>query len=178
MTKSLLARAAVLALLAASAACGSANSDGDAPAPPAQAASTSEGAAPVGNMDAQGPRMVVYKTPTCGCCREWVKRAQEAGFQVQVVDTASVEPVKAEHGLPGHLASCHTAVVEGYVIEGHVPPEVVVRLLRERPQGIAGVAVPGMPRGAPGMEVPDGTKDPYDVIAFGKNGKVSVYESR
>ena len=121
-------------------------------------------------------RMVVYKTPTCGCCRAWVEHVQAAGFQVEVQDMPDVSPVKNEHGVPGHLASCHTALVDGYVIEGHVPADVIRRLLSERPQ-VAGIAVAGMPAGSPGMEMGD-RKDPYDVIAFARDGKVSVFESR
>jgi hypothetical protein len=88
-----------------------------------------------------------------------------------------VAPVKQEHGLPGEFASCHTAVVDGYVVEGHVPADVIQRMLREKP-AIAGLAVPGMPAGSPGMEMPDGRKDPYDVVAFTKDGNARVFESR
>jgi hypothetical protein len=171
----LFARAAALALLVTAAACGQgeaaqAGAEARAPAPSTQVAAPT--------VDAGGVRMVVYKTPSCGCCREWVKHVQAAGFDVVVVDTASVQPIKEENGVPGHLASCHTAVVEGMVIEGHVPAELIVRLLREKPRDVAGIAVAGMPRGSPGMEVPDGTRDPYDVIAFSKQGQVSVYATR
>lgn len=121
-------------------------------------------------------KMVVYKSPTCGCCSAWVDHVKAAGFQVEVHDTANVAPIKNEHGLPQHLASCHTALVDGYVIEGHVPADVIRRLLAERPQ-VTGIAVPGMPAGSPGMEMGD-RKDPYDIIAFARDGQVSVYESR
>lgn len=170
-------RAAVLALLAGTAAC---NRPGGADPTP----SGDQAAAPApqsGQSGAAGQqeltRMVVYKTPTCGCCRTWVDQARAAGFELEVHDVDRVEPVKHEHGLPGHLASCHTALVDGYVVEGHVPFDVIRRLLRERPQ-VAGIAVPGMPAGSPGMEVPSGRKDPYDIIAFTRDGQVSVYESR
>lgn len=167
-------RAAVLLLLA----LGACNRAGNAePAPAA-----GEGAAPASQAGqaaatAEGTRMVVYKTPTCGCCRNWVDQMQAAGFAIEAHDIPDVAPVKHEHGLPGHLASCHTAIVDGYVVEGHVPADVIRRMLRERPQ-VAGIAVPGMPAGSPGMEVPGGRKDPYDIIAFSKDGKVSVYETR
>jgi hypothetical protein len=169
-------RAAVLLLLAA----GACNQAGNAETTPA-----AEGAAPASQAGqavaaaanaAQSTPMIVYKTPTCGCCRAWVDHVRAAGFAVEVRDMPSVDPVKHEHGLPGHLASCHTAVVDGYVVEGHVPADVIRRMLRERPQ-VAGIAVPGMPAGSPGMEVP-GRKDPYDIIAFSRDGKVSVYETR
>jgi hypothetical protein len=100
---------------------------------------------------------------------------KEAGFAVEVHDLPDVQPIKRQHGLPGDLASCHTAIAGGYVIEGHVPADVVQRLLRERPQ-IAGVAVPGMPMGSPGMEGP--YADKYDVVAFTKDGQRSVFTSR
>ena len=119
--------------------------------------------------------MVVYKSPTCGCCGAWVDHAREAGFEVEVRDMPNVMPIKQEHGVPGHLSSCHTTLVGGYVVEGHVPVEDVRRLLDERPQ-IAGIAVPGMPAGSPGMEM-GSRKDPYDVIAFTRDGAVSVYAS-
>jgi hypothetical protein len=178
-----LARAAALFVLSAMAACGS--QTGESAPPPAEAAPQQASApapaaaapAAVAAVNAGGAKMVVYKTPTCGCCRAWVDHAKAAGFDVQVVDTADVQPVKDEHGVPGHLGSCHTAVVDGFVIEGHVPPADVVRLLREKPQGVAGIAVPGMPRGSPGMEVPGGARDPYDVIAFSKEGRLSVFET-
>ena len=173
-----MARAAALLALVASAACSGAGeaaprSDTQAGAPAPQAAASQAAAQP-----AKGPpvRMVVYKTPTCGCCRAWVEHVQAAGFQVEVHDTADVAPVKNEHGLPQHLASCHTAIVDGYVVEGHVPADVIRRLLAERPQ-VAGIAVPGMPAGSPGMEM-GSRKDPYDIIAFARNGQVSVYETR
>jgi hypothetical protein len=118
---------------------------------------------------------VVYKTPTCGCCAKWVDHLRAGGFTVEVHDMESVDPVKAELGVPGALASCHTARVGGYVFEGHVPADVIQRVLREKPQ-ITGVAVPGMPMGSPGME--GSYKDPYDIVAFDGNGKTSVYESR
>jgi hypothetical protein len=173
-----LARAAALLVLSAAAACGSRAGESAPPSTEGAAAApqqVAQAAAPA--VNAGGVKMVVYKTPTCGCCRAWVDHARAAGFDVQVVDTADVDPVKREHGVPGHLGSCHTAVVDGFVIEGHVPAADVVRLLREKPQGVAGLAVPGMPRGSPGMEVPGGARDPYDVIAFSKEGRVSVFQT-
>jgi hypothetical protein len=117
--------------------------------------------------------MTVYKSPTCGCCQKWVEHVQAAGFKVTVRDTMDLSPVKRQYGVADSLQTCHTAVVNGYVVEGHVPAADIVRLLRERPT-IAGIAVPGMPTGSPGMEVGD-TKAPYEVIAFTKGGASSVY---
>ena len=120
-------------------------------------------------------RVTVYKSPTCGCCTKWVDHIRAAGFEVEVRDTVNVQPVKTEHGLPGTLASCHTALVGVYVVEGHVPADVIERLLRERPD-VAGIAVPGMPMGSPGME--GWYTDTYQVIAFGEKAGTSVYETR
>ena len=117
----------------------------------------------------------VYKSPTCGCCKSWVARVQEAGFRVETHDMANMDSVKNEAGVPSSARSCHTGIVDGYVIEGHVPPETIARLLRERPK-IAGLAVPGMPIGAPGMEVPGRPADSYDVVAIGMDGATTVYE--
>lgn len=170
-------RLALVLALTVAAACNRAGGAETAPQSDTQAGAS----APQATQAAQpqkGPpvRMVVYKTPTCGCCKNWVEHVQAAGFQVEVHDTADVAPIKNEHGLPQHLASCHTAIVDGYVIEGHVPADVIRRLLAERPQ-VAGIAVPGMPAGSPGMEM-GSRRDPYDVIAFARDGKVSVFETR
>lgn len=176
MKSNVLARAVVLLALAGSAAC---NRPGGAEtAPGAQTGAAASQAGQPSAAPEKGPpvKMVVYKTPTCGCCRSWVEHVQQAGFEVEVHDMPDVQPVKNQHGLPQHLASCHTAIVDGYVIEGHVPADVIRRLLSERPQ-VAGIAVPGMPIGSPGMEMGD-RKDPYDIVAFARNGTVSVYESR
>ena len=121
-----------------------------------------------------GETLVVYKSPTCGCCKEWVKHLQQNGYRVEVHEQYNVTPVKNELGVPPSLRSCHTARVGGYVIEGHVPAADIARLLKEKP-AIAGLAAPGMPMGSPGMEGP--RKDPYDVIAFGANGRTSVFAS-
>jgi hypothetical protein len=119
--------------------------------------------------------MTVYRDPSCGCCEAWAKQAQSHGFSVLVVDRPDMPAIKRKHGVPEDLASCHTAMVAGYAIEGHVPFADVRRLLAEEPSGIRGLAVPGMPRGSPGMEVPDGAKDPFQVMAFDADGKVSVF---
>lgn len=116
--------------------------------------------------------VTVYKSPSCGCCKNWVKHMQDNGFTVKSIDVADVSPYKLRNGVSPMLASCHTALVEGYVIEGHVPAADIRRLLKERPK-IQGLAAPGMPSGSPGME--QGHKDPYDVLSFDKAGKTSVY---
>lgn len=116
------------------------------------------------------PRIVTYRDPNCGCCHKWVERAQAAGFAVEVRQVPDIMAVKARLGVPQALASCHTSVVGGYLVEGHVPLTAVKKLLANRPKGITGIAVPGMPRGSPGMETPDGTKDAFEVIAFNRQG--------
>jgi len=121
--------------------------------------------------------MVVYKSPTCGCCNAWVDHVRQAGFTVETVDLEQYDELvdrKTEHGVPEDLGSCHTARVGDYFVEGHVPAELVRRMLDERPD-ILGLAVPGMPIGSPGMEGPD--PQPYDVIAVGRDGSRRVYES-
>ena len=114
---------------------------------------------------AQGaPAMEVVKSPTCGCCSAWVAIAEGLGYEVEATDVADVAPAKEALGVPVELWSCHTATLEGYVIEGHVPFEAVEKLLDEQPD-ITGIAVPGMPMGSPGMG--DDPTAVYDVIAWG-----------
>lgn len=148
--------------------------------PTGEAALTAEAgeqvaAAPVAAAVTPGTEMVVYKTPTCGCCELWIDHADAAGFTVVTKDVTDLRPLKAEHGVTPELSSCHTALVEGYVIEGHVPADVIAKMLDERPD-IRGLAVPGMPIGSPGME--GGTPEPYDVVAFDRDGNTSVYARR
>lgn len=121
------------------------------------------------------PEVVMYKDPNCGCCGVWAERLEAEGFRVKTIPSADMESVKKRFAVPQRLTSCHTARVGNYVIEGHVPASAIKRLLREKP-AVAGLSVPGMPLGSPGMEVP-GKKDPYDVVSFDKAGKTAVYES-
>ncbi len=124
---------------------------------------------------AAAAELVVYKSPTCGCCKKWVAHLRKNGFDVEVHEQYNVTPMKDKLGVPKRLRSCHTAKVGGYIVEGHVPADVVTRLLEEKPQ-IAGVAVPGMPMGSPGME--GFRKDPYDIISFTDTGKMGVFANR
>lgn len=119
--------------------------------------------------------VVMYKDPNCGCCGKWADHLRENGFSVREVATSEMRVVKSEAGLPAPLASCHTATVEGYVVEGHVPASSLRRLLDERPP-LAGIAVPGMPLGSPGMEGPY-PADRYDVIGFDRKGHTEVFSS-
>ena len=130
------------------------------------------------SVHAQAPvrAMTVYKDPNCGCCEQWVSHVRNAGFTVTVRDTADMESVKASLGVPAGLGSCHTARVGTYTIEGHVPADLIVKLLKDKPVA-RGLAVPGMPMGSPGMEQ-GGQKDAYDVLLFDKAGKSRVYASR
>ena len=122
---------------------------------------------------AAGPTVEVFKSPTCGCCANWVKHLEANGFTTKVTDVDDMTQVKTKYGVPGRLQSCHTAVVNGYVLEGHVPAADVQRLLKERPS-VAGVAVPGMPIGSPGMEQ-GSLVQPYNVMTFDKQGQTSVF---
>jgi hypothetical protein len=119
------------------------------------------------------PQLTVYKSPTCGCCAKWVDYMQANGFTAAVTNLPDVTAVKIKHGVPRQLASCHTTLVGGYVIEGHVPVEDVRRLLKDKPANVIGLAAPGMPAGSPGMDVPN--SPPYDVVAFDRNGGTKIY---
>lgn len=114
----------------------------------------------------------VYKSPTCGCCGKWVEHLRAAGFRVEATNVADVGRYKLEYGVPMQLGSCHTAIVGGYVVEGHVPANDIIRLLSEKPD-IAGIAVPGMPLGSPGMEAPNPER--YETIAFDEAGNLTVF---
>jgi hypothetical protein len=119
---------------------------------------------------AQTPAILVHKDPNCGCCSGWVRHLKDAGFAVTVEETTDLEPVKKRLGVPADLAACRTGEVDGYVLEGHVPAAAVRRLLEKRPTAI-GLAVPGMPAGAPGMK--GGVPQRYDVVLFGATGRQS-----
>lgn len=117
------------------------------------------------------PRILVHRSPTCGCCKAWVGHLRGAGFVVDVIDEADIASVKSRLRVPASLASCHTAEVGGYVVEGHAPASTIEKLLAEKPNAI-GLAVPGMPMGSPGMET-GGAADVYDVLLFDANGQRS-----
>lgn len=176
-------RTAAAALLVLAAACGA---DDDAverdDGSPRSSATQSVAAGDVGPsaartahappVPADSTTVTVWKSPTCGCCRNWVEHMRKEGFTVVAIDTSDLNAVKRTHGVASDLGSCHTATVGGYVVEGHVPAADVRRLLAERP-AIVGVAVPGMPMGSPGMEGPFRQK--YDVIAFDRSSGRSVF---
>jgi hypothetical protein len=124
---------------------------------------------------AAGTPMMVYKDPNCGCCSKWVGLMKSARFEVSTRDTPDMASIKTRYKVPAALGSCHTALVGGYVIEGHVPGDLIARLLKEKPK-VLGLAVPGMPVGSPGME--GGTKEAFDVVTFDAAGKTTVFARR
>ena len=128
---------------------------------------------------AQGGDFTMWRDPGCGCCTEWAKRV-EAMFRrkLRVVDTPDMAGVKRANGVPADLQSCHTALIGGVVVEGHVPPEEIRRLIASRQKGVRGLAVPGMPAGSPGMDVGHNHRQPYKVIAFRTDGRRSVFATR
>lgn len=127
---------------------------------------------------AHATRLTVYKSPTCGCCANWVDYMKRNGFEVDAHDVGNdmLNQMKTTAGVPTALRSCHVALAGGYAFEGHVPADLVKKVLAEKPKAI-GLAVPGMPAGSPGMEMGN-RKDPYDVMAFDRTGKTWVFERR
>jgi hypothetical protein len=139
-------------------------------------------ALPLGALAQQAARpartlVEVWKDPNCGCCKDWVSHLEQNGFAVKVNETGN-EAMRAKLGIPPKLGSCHTALVGGYAVEGHVPAADIRRLLKERPQAV-GLSVPGMPVGSPGMDAPayGGRRDPFDVMLVLKSGDAKVYAS-
>ena len=115
--------------------------------------------------------LTVFKTPTCACCDAWIAHMRQAGFTTTITVLPSLQSVRSSRGMPDALASCHTGLIDGYLVEGHVPAPDVIRLLTERPAAV-GVAVPGMPLGSPGMETPQGHKEPYDTLLVLRSGSL------
>lgn len=166
-----LRRAPVLALLALAPLAAACAPGGDDAVPE----SVGKVAAATPAANGQTVTVTVYKSPTCGCCTKWEEHLRENGFNVVSVPRDDMNAIKREHGIPQGLQSCHTALVNGYAVEGHVPADVIRKLLTERPR-VKGVAVPGMPMGSPGMEGP--TKDEYEVYTFDATGPKDVYAVR
>lgn len=130
-------------------------------------------AAGCARAEAQG--LTVYKTPWCGCCGGWITHMTRAGFRTTVVELEDLAPIRDKHGIPFDLSSCHTGVIGGYVVEGHVPPADVARLLRERPRAL-GLTVPGMPLGSPGMEQPGGAKERFETrLLLDRSGRTRLF---
>ncbi|MGR8931730.1 MAG: DUF411 domain-containing protein [Gammaproteobacteria bacterium] len=117
--------------------------------------------------------ITVYRSPTCGCCGKWIEHVKQHHFSVKDIVSDDMQAVKQKFGVPANLASCHTAVVEGYVVEGHVPAVDIEKLLETKPD-VVGISAPGMPMGSPGMEM-GGRADDFDVVSFDKAGQVEVF---
>ena len=129
---------------------------------------------PAAPLFADATHIKVYKSPTCSCCSRWADQLSASGFDVETVNVPDMAPIKQQFRVPRQLGSCHTAIVDGYVIEGHVPIADILRLLRERPDK-KGIGVPGMPIGSPGMEGPD--PQPFKVYAFDAQGSIEEFAS-
>jgi hypothetical protein len=133
--------------------------------------------APLARSIGGKPLIEVWKGPSCGCCQDWIAHLEKNGFAVKVNDTGN-NAARTRFGMPSKYGSCHTGLVDGYAIEGHVPAREVLRLLKEKPVAV-GLAVPGMPVGSPGMDGPEygPQKDPYDVLLIQRDGSARVYQS-
>lgn len=153
----------VLAIVAIGAGVYYARADSDASEPPAYEA---------GDANV----MTVYKTASCGCCLGWVDHLESNGLEVEVVNVASTAPTREHFGVPPALLSCHTGSINGYWVEGHVPADLVQKLITEKPADIRGISAPGMPMGSPGMEGPNPVQ--YDIVAHHADGTSSVYATR
>ena len=120
--------------------------------------------------------LTMWRDPGCGCCTHWAKRMESAfGRKMRIVDVPDMAAIKRAQGVPEDLRSCHTALIDGIVVEGHVPPEDVKRLAAKRPAGVRGLAAPGMPVGSPGMDVGHSHREKYEVFAFSAGGKRTLF---
>ena len=135
---------------------------------------TTSAARPSVGATSKEPIITVYKDASCGCCKSWIEHLVKHGYRVDAKDSPDMTEVKRSLGIPDALSACHTGVVNGYLIEGHVPAADIKRLLREKPK-VTGLAVPGMPMGSPGMEGP--RKQHYKVLSFDKAGKTRIFAS-
>ena len=139
--------------------------------------STTINAADATTYDQAKPDVItVYKTEACGCCLNWVDHLEANDLEVEVVNVASTAPTREHFGVPPQLLSCHTGSINGYWVEGHVPADLVQKLITEKPADIRGISAPGMPMGSPGMEGPNPVQ--YDIIAYHADGTTSVYATR
>jgi hypothetical protein len=127
-------------------------------------------------QESRSLEVVVYKTPWCGCCVKWADHLSENGFSVATEEVTDLAEVKLRQNVGREISSCHTALIDGYVIEGHVPADVIKKFLKERPP-VVGLTVPGMPIGSPGMEM-GAYKEPYEVLTFDREGNTQVYARR
>lgn len=125
-------------------------------------------------LPASAQQVEVHLSPTCGCCKAWVRHLEQAGFTPRVVESHDMAAIKRSFSVPDKVQSCHTAIVDGYFVEGHVPASDLRRLLKERPPAL-GLAVPDMPVGSPGMEVPSVAPEKFQTLLVGADGSVGVY---
>ena len=170
-----LMRAGLPALALAASAChASPSPEPGAKVAPASAPATAKPHAHANHSPVASPVVLVHKSPTCGCCASWVEHLRKAGFTVQVDETDDLGAIKERVGIPATKGSCHTAEVDGYFVEGHVPAEDIVRLLKEKPKA-RGLTAPGMPMGSPGMEVHGGGSQPYTVELVLEDGTTQVF---
>ena len=126
-------------------------------------------------VDAGGTHVTMYQNPSCGCCGKWTSHMTANGFDVEIIKISSIGDIKEEHGLNAAIASCHTALVDGYVVEGHVPADLVLKMLEERPE-VVGITAPGMPAGSPGME--SDHPESYHVLTFDAEGNTKLFAAR
>src|SRR5688500_17221059 len=161
----------LFALAFLSAACGSPRNDSVPETPPAAVVASQ----PAQVAGGDSTTLVVYKEATCPCCNAWVDYMRNNGFRVVTYNVTDLDAVKKKHDIAGNLQSCHTTEVGGYFVEGHVPVDLVRKLLAERPR-LAGITVPGMPVGSPGMEV--GPPEPYDILSVDSAGRTAIYGSK
>ena len=138
-------------------------------------AATGVAVASVPALAAAPPAMVTWRDPGCGCCTKWVDAMRKAGFRVTMNEAADMTTVKKRLKVPASVQSCHTTLVDGLVVEGHVPAPAIRTLLAKRPKGVLGIAAPGMPRGSPGMEMADGSKDPLNLTLFDAAGRTRAF---
>ncbi|WP_261817828.1 DUF411 domain-containing protein [Vibrio gallicus] len=122
------------------------------------------------------PVVDLYKSPSCGCCNEWAEIMEEKGYEVHVNNTRDWSHVRKQFGMPNQVMSCHTAIIDGYMIEGHVPEPDIKRLLEERPNNISGIAAPGMPQHSPGMASSGQEYKDFNVVSFSQSGEVKLYQ--
>lgn len=165
----------VLVAIISAASCGRDEARSAEAVSQSSAAPVTVASAPAENTASAAQTVKVYKDPNCGCCNKWVDHMKENGFTVETMDMPNLSMIKQKYAIGANLQSCHTAVVGDYAFEGHVPADLIARVLEEKPS-IAGLAVPGMPMGSPGME--GATKDAYDVLTFDRDGRTTVYAQR
>lgn len=164
-----------IAMAFAASACTKESQAGSAESGSAETSTVSAVSVPAAVTVPNAVPIKVYKDPNCGCCKLWIDHLEQNGFKVEVMDLPDLSAVKSKYGVTQQLQACHTGIVGDYTVEGHVPADLIHRMLKEKPS-IAGLAVPGMPMGSPGME--GATKEKYDILTFDRAGRTTVYAQR